>query len=306
MKISIFKISSISLLLAVLTSCLADDEEISVKTNDSGQKPVIEAELSTDSLQTYTKLTWLTSIDNDKAPQPIHNGLVTLKDSNTNHTDTLLESSQAPGKYVKSRLKAIEGHTYLLTVSIDSKTYTARSKVGSKFLLSKLRYESLLANDLLGSLGINLWSLGGDIDTTSRYFTCYVTGDSYNSLQNSNYSARMILNIDGKRYYKALNNEVRTSYVDDEVITTLIPDSVLKNVKVVSVEIQAFDKSIYNYLSEIDNATNNTQAAPTNPPSNISGGALGYFFAHTSSVIETNYVQAQSKAQKAIIGTRKR
>ncbi len=306
MKISIFKISSISLLLAVLTSCLADDEEISVKTNDTGQKPVIEAELSTDSLQTYTKLTWLSSIDNVKASQPIHNGLVTLKDSNTNHTDTLLESSQAPGKYVKSRLKAIEGHTYLLTVSIDSKTYTARSKVGSKFLLSKLRYESLLANDLLGSLGINLWSLGGDIDTTSRYFTCYVTGDSYNSLQNSNYSARMILNIDGKRYYKALNNEVRTSYVDDEVITTLIPDSVLKNVKVVSVEIQAFDKSIYNYLSEIDNATNNTQAAPTNPPSNISGGALGYFFAHTSSVIETNYVQAQSKAQKAIIGTRKR
>jgi hypothetical protein len=306
MKISIFKISSISLLLAVLTSCLADDEEISVKTNDSGQKPVIEAELSTDSLQTYTKLTWLTSIDNDKAPQPIHNGLVTLKDSNTNHTDTLLESSQAPGKYVKSRLKAIEGHTYLLTVSIDNKTYTARSKVGSKFLLSKLRYESLLANDLLGSLGINLGSLGGGIDTTSRYFTCYVTGDSYNSLQNSNYSARMILNFDGKRYYKTLNSEVRTSYVDDGVITTLIPDSVLKNVKVVSVEIQAFDKSIYNYLSEIDNATSNTQAAPTNPPSNISGGALGYFFAHTSSIIETNYVQAQSKAQKAIIGTRKR
>jgi hypothetical protein len=306
MKISIFKTSSISLLLAVLTSCLADDEEISVKTNDSGQKPVIEAELSTDSLQTYTKLTWLSSIDNDKAPQPIHNGLVTLKDSNTNHTDTLLESSQAPGKYVKSRLKAVEGHTYLLTVSIDSKTYTARSKVGSKFLLSKLRYESLLANDLLGSLGINLGSLGGDIDTTSRYFTCYVTGDSYNSLQNSNYSARMILNFDGKRYYKALNNEVRTSYVDDEVITTLIPDSVLKNVKVVSVEIQAFDKSIYNYLSEIDNATSNTQAAPTNPPSNISSGALGYFFAHTSSVIETNYVQAQTKAQKAIIGTKKR
>ena len=306
MKISIFKISSISLLLAVLTSCLADDEEISVKTNDTGQKPVIEAELSTDSLQTYTKLTWLSSIDNDKAPQPIHNGLVTLKDSNTNHTDTLLESSQAPGKYVKSRLKAVEGHTYLLTVSIDSKTYTARSKVGSKFLLSKLRYESLLANDLLGSLGINLGGLGGGIDTTSRYFSCYVTGDSYNSLQNSNYSARMILNFDGKRYYKALNSEVRTSYVNDEVITTLIPDSVLKNVKVVSVEIQAFDKSIYNYLSEIDNATSNTQAAPTNPPSNISSGALGYFFAHTSSVIETNYVQAQTKAQKAIIGTKKR
>jgi hypothetical protein len=306
MKISIFKISFISLLLTILTSCVADDEEISVKTNDSGQKPVIEAELSTDSLQTYTKLTWLSSIDNVKAPQPIHNVLVTLKDSNTNHTDTLLESSQTPGKYVKSRLKAIEGHTYLLTVSIDSKTYTARSKVGSKFLLSKLRYESLLANDLLGSLGINLGGLGGGIDTTSRYFTCYVTGDSYNSLQNSNYSARMILNFDGKRYYKTLNNEVRTSYVDDEVITTLIPDSVLKNVKVISVEIQAFDKSIYNYLSEKDNATSNTQAAPTNPPSNISGGALGYFFAHTSSVIETNYVQAQTKAQKAIIGTRKR
>ena len=207
MKISIFKISTISLLLAILTSCLADDQEITVKTNDTGQKPVIEAELSTDTLQTYTRLTWLSSIDGNKTPKPIPHSLVTLKDSDTNHTDTLLEIAQTPGKYVKSGLKAVEGHTYLLTVTIDSKTYTARSKVGSKFRLTKLRYETFSSNDILGSLGINLGNLGGGgIDTTSRYFECYVTGDSNNSLQNSNYSARMILNFDGKRYYKTLNS----------------------------------------------------------------------------------------------------
>ena len=307
MKISIFKISSISLLLTILSSCVAEDQEISVKTNDSGLKPVIEAELSTDSLQTYTRLTWLSSIDGNKTPKPISHSLVTLKDSDTNHTDTLLEIAQTPGKYVKSGLKAVEGHTYLLTVTIDSKTYTARSKVGSKFRLTKLRYETFSTNELIGSLGINLGNLGGGIDTTSRYFECYVTGDSNNSLQNSNYSARMILNFDGKRYYKTLYSELPTSYTDENVISTMVADSVFKNAKVMSVEIQVFDKSIYNYLQQIDNALSDiTKAAPTNPPSNISGGALGYFYAHTSSVIETDYVQAPTKAKKATIGTSKR
>ncbi len=51
---------------------------------------------------------------------------------------------------------------------------------------------------------------------------------------------------------------------------------------VITVEMQCIDKSAYDYFYSLDQITGNgNSATPANPVSNITGGALGYFSAHT-------------------------
>jgi hypothetical protein len=48
------------------------------------------------------------------------------------------------------------------------------------------------------------------------------------------------------------------------------------------------DQNVYNYFNDLQNATGNgfQSVAPSNPVTNISNGALGYFSAHTVSFKE--------------------
>ncbi|MEO6832072.1 MAG: DUF4249 family protein [Chitinophagaceae bacterium] len=53
----------------------------------------------------------------------------------------------------------------------------------------------------------------------------------------------------------------------------------------VMVDMQCLDEGAYNYFSTLGNANGSSNsAAPADPNSNISGGALGYFSAHTSAI----------------------
>ncbi len=51
----------------------------------------------------------------------------------------------------------------------------------------------------------------------------------------------------------------------------------------VMVEMRCIDKAVYDYFYSLDqiSSTNGNSATPANPVSNILGGALGYFSAHT-------------------------
>jgi hypothetical protein len=51
-----------------------------------------------------------------------------------------------------------------------------------------------------------------------------------------------------------------------------------------TVELQSIDKSVYNYFQTLESISGNAMqqtASPTNPISNFSNGALGYFSAYT-------------------------
>lgn len=47
----------------------------------------------------------------------------------------------------------------------------------------------------------------------------------------------------------------------------------------VTVAMSSVDKNIYNYFNVLQSNGGNSTATPSNPPSNISNGALGYFAA---------------------------
>ena len=52
----------------------------------------------------------------------------------------------------------------------------------------------------------------------------------------------------------------------------------------IHVEMQSIDNNVFTYYSALLQISggNGGTATPTNPPSNISNGALGYFSAHTT------------------------
>ncbi|HXS36502.1 MAG TPA: hypothetical protein VN721_07360, partial [Flavipsychrobacter sp.] len=50
------------------------------------------------------------------------------------------------------------------------------------------------------------------------------------------------------------------------------------------VYLECIDSAIYQYYFTLQQSTNQNSASPANPTSNITGGCLGYFSAHTSSM----------------------
>jgi hypothetical protein len=65
-------------------------------------------------------------------------------------------------------------------------------------------------------------------------------------------------------------------------------DSPIKSGDTVSVEMNTIDENIYSYYTAVNQLIGRGPGggiAPANPPNNISGGALGYFSAHTSQVL---------------------
>ena len=55
----------------------------------------------------------------------------------------------------------------------------------------------------------------------------------------------------------------------------------IKKGDTVTVEMRCIDKNIFNYMYALADLSS-SQTTPSNPVSNISNGALGYFSAHTS------------------------
>jgi hypothetical protein len=47
------------------------------------------------------------------------------------------------------------------------------------------------------------------------------------------------------------------------------------------VELQCIDRGVFDYYNTLQQTVEQSSATPANPASNITGGALGYFSAHT-------------------------
>jgi hypothetical protein len=55
----------------------------------------------------------------------------------------------------------------------------------------------------------------------------------------------------------------------------------LKAGDVIRVEMQSIERAVYDYFFSLDQTIEQDAATPANPVSNIAGGALGYFSAHS-------------------------
>jgi len=252
------------IIIIIFISC---EKEIEVDINDSLASIVIEANVST--VLNNSKVSISKSLNlSDPLPYPtISDAIVTITDNTNNEIYTLSETEA--GLYIHSTLQGIEGHSYTLSVTIDSTIYIANSTIPQLVELEYLEQVGEVTNhggDGPGS-GFNDTTIAevipiyNDPSEYTNYYQFVVTRN--NSILGDVF-------VQSDYAFNGLENS-RSLFIESEIGDQL------------TIDMQGIDKDVYEYLLGLNEVINQTSATPTNPISNLSNNALGYFKAHTFS-----------------------
>lgn len=186
---------------------------------------------------------------------------VTIADGE-GHSEVLTD--KGGGNYVTKSLQGVQGTTYALSVVIGKDTFSAVSTMPQRINFDSL-YVSPVYNGgktVLVSVPVFLNPPGPGL----AYYFFNQTIDGY---------------LDKSLYY--WNSGYSEGLANAFNLERSDPDSTLHQGDTVTIEMQCIDLAMYNYWIGMDqSATGSGAAYPGNPVTNLTGGALGYFSAHTS------------------------
>lgn len=265
MKILNITYPIVLLILLFLSSC---EREIAIDLNKSNPRYVIEGNFSND-INDTTKIIISSTLNFDQTiPYPkVSGAFVTITDTLTNKIDTLNELQ--PGVYGKIPLTGAEGHTYKMYVKIGTDTFVASSTMPYSQRLDSLIQLNLAGTVFPGGPPAGTPAAGKIIQLLPVYQKS-VSADKY------------------YQYVIARNDTLLNRIVTGmDVVSNPIPFTfplflqANKN-DTISLDMRFMDKTAYKYLMEISANVGQFSATPSNPFSNISNGALGFFKAHTS------------------------
>lgn len=244
--------------LAALASC---EKILDLDLKDVEAQYVIEGNVSNRSADpAEVKFSKTKNFTEDNGFIGVSGATVSIKVNNGtayNLTET------ATGVYRSTSFTGMPGNTYTLNVSIEGKNFTSTSTM--PFQIVPL--DTLSVEDIVFA--------GSTLKTAKPSFLDPVgLGNSYRFIQYNN-------NVQVKKIFvqnDELSDGLRLPFpLFDE-------DTNLKSRDSVRLEMLCVDKYIYKYWFSVqESASGEGQSTPTNPVTNISGGALGYFSAHTIS-----------------------
>jgi hypothetical protein len=246
----------------IFTSC---QKVIDVNLSEAEKKYVIEGILTDQAGQCEVTITQTKNFGEDNNFSPISGASVSITDNSTGITTALGE--QPGGLYKHATLAGITGRTYALHVSINGKVYTASSTVPQL-----VNMDTIYVSD-------DTWFDGKSMKMTNIEY------DDPVGKTNQYKFVRYLNGIKTKRIF--INNDDLSD--GRHTKTTLFIDGddneedKLKSGDSMKIDMLCVDAAVYKYWYSMEqSATGETQsAAPANPVTNIRGGALGYFSAHT-------------------------
>lgn len=241
---------------------------IHVDLNNAAPQIVIEGAVTNARGPYQVKITKTVDFSASNVYPPVTNAVVSITDSTSNLTDQLVQTDS--GVYKTRKLVGSAQHTYFLNVTIDGKRYSAVSKMPKPVFLDSVTFA--MNFDFNNKQEINAVVNFQDPVGLGNYYQFTETVNS-----------RLIPNIfvfedrlsDGRYIEQPLFND--SSYLAKDDTLTVVMNCV--------------DKNIYNYFFTLANVTGNNNfqtATPANPVTNITGGALGYFSAHTTQRAKLN------------------
>lgn len=242
------------LCILFFSSCM---KEIPFETGTENKKIVIEGSVNDKDTAAVVTITETLSLSDNRKPTPVSGAEIRITDESGNLSVGFQENS--PGTYTSSRFTGYPGHNYLLSVTIGNVTYESRSQMPMPVVL-----------DSIGFLDMSLFG-------QSNYHAILYFQDP---VLFSNYY-RYLQKVNGKynnSIYVFSDQYLNGRYQNMELYRT----SLSRNDSV-SVEMQCIEKQVYDYftqLGNVDQSTGQQSLNPTNPVSNISGGAAGYFSAY--------------------------
>jgi hypothetical protein len=168
-----------------------------------------------------------------------------------------------PGVYQGSVLQGVEGRTYYLSVSVGGANYTASSSMPHQVNLDSLYIV--------------------DVYNFSKMVKAVVPVFTDPAGQGNSYLFNETINgvLDKDLFYQ--NDDYTDGRTSSFSLLRPDPDSTLHVNDKVDVEMQCIDKAMYKYWFSVDQSSlGDGGTLASNPVTNITGGALGYFSAHTS------------------------
>ncbi|PTR01222.1 uncharacterized protein DUF4249 [Mucilaginibacter yixingensis] len=240
---------------AVLTSC---QRVIDIKVKNDASLPVIEGRIT--NVTGIQTISISKSIDYDAANvyPPISGATVTV----TNAGKVYAFTETKPGQYTNSAIKGKSGQSYALSVKIGDNVYTSTSTMPDMVQL-----------DSIGLTGITVGTKL--VRNVSAFYR-----DPPNAVNRYRF-LMFVNNVQVKAVFAADDYLTNGRYVNTTLYQT---DITLNPGDKVDVEMDCVDKAVYDYffnLSHQGGNSPNDSATPSNPTSNITGGALGYFSANT-------------------------
>jgi hypothetical protein len=249
-------------LLLVLFALSACEKVIDFDLSGSREAIVIEATITNSKLPFTVLVSKTSPYFGTKTKNPVSGAKVSVR-AEKGKTKYFVEI--APGLYQLEKTPALPGYWYVVDVEYDGITYSARSFMNEAVPIADLSFSYFD--------GFGFFDSGYKVNTYVR--------DPVN-----------------KENYYRLKYYVNGQTTDDQGEITLYSDQlfdgkdiglgqrtiVFKETDTLTIELQSIDKAAYNYFSTLESISGNEMqqtASPSNPISNFSNGALGYFSAYT-------------------------
>ena len=233
---------------------------IDLKVNDAGKKYVIEGNVTDQSGPYTVTISNTTTFNSTWQFQGVGGASVTIKDDAGN-SEILHETGT--GIYRTSTLTGVEGRTYELLITIGEKAFTASSTMPHR-----VNFDSLYVRQIV--------NFSKTVKAAVPIFT-----DPKG--QGNSYRFNQYINgvLDKASYYQ--NDDFTDGQMNTFALLQPDPDSTLHVNDKLEIDMQCIDKANYKYWFSLDQSSSGEgNSIPGNPVTNIQGGALGYFSAHTS------------------------
>ncbi len=257
---SLHKTTNFFLLIVLLAAFSACKKVIKVDLNSSLARYVVQGNV-TDVAGTYTvTITKTINFDQDNIFPAVSGAMVVITDATAGVTDTLAET--LPGNYTTHVLVGTPGHTYKLYVNAANNVFTATSTMPPLVTLDSLYTKP----SPFGGSHPQLVPVYTDPALVGVHYHYYHFMEYKNDTASDNVIVRNDALINGR------------------VVNQPIGGDQLSPGDSVAVYLECIDSSVYQYYSTLQQTNNQNSATPANPLTNLTGGALGYFSAHTSSV----------------------
>lgn len=256
-------ISIIALLSAIVfSSC---EKVIDIDLNNAEKKYVIEG-IITDLTGSKVMISQTKDFDEDNNFPGVSGAVVSITE-NGGATTILPETS--PGVYEAPSLTATVGKTYSLSVNIAGELFSATCKMPQKINL-----DSIYVTD-------ELVFGGTEKIVNTDFFDPPGLGNSYRFFQTVNGKKEEIIIIRNDEYSDNRKVTTQLFYFDDDEDSD---STKIKSGDDIEVELQCIDPVMYKYWYSLYRSALGTsgQATPSNPVTNMQGGALGYFSTHTT------------------------
>lgn len=252
------------------TSC---EKEVDIKLDDVEKKYVIEGTVTDREGGTHVWVSQTKNFSEDNSRVGVSGAIVEITDGHTTYT---LEEKEK-GRYSAPELKGAVGDTYQLTVRVGAEEFTGHSTIPTNVPMDSLYISREFLFDEIENLPTIDYR---DPEGERNYyrFVLYV-----NDMKKRDIFAFDDDLTDGNA------QSVRLFYLGDDADDEDPRNDKIKSGDHVRVQMLCTDDAVFKYFYSLAEGASGTPngAIPANPVSNIEGGALGYFSAHTIQEKET-------------------